>query len=79
MALIGFLTLGDSIGQAGMASILTWLIGVLLLSETPEIRGEWFKRTNNYPSKLGVLSRFLSGISAIYYRCASLEIDSADP
>lgn len=54
MALIGFLTLGDSIGQAGMTSILIGLIGVLLLSETPEIRGDWFKRINNYPSKLGV-------------------------
>jgi hypothetical protein len=31
MALIGFLTLGDSIGQAGMTSILIGLIGVLLL------------------------------------------------
>jgi hypothetical protein len=79
MALIGFLTLGDSIGQAGMTSILIGLIGVLLLSETPEIRGERFKRINNSPSKLGVLSRFLFGISAICYRCASLEIDSADP
>jgi hypothetical protein len=58
MALIGFLTLGDSIGQAGMTSILIGLIGVLLLSKTPEIRGGWFKRINNYPSKLGVYRDF---------------------
>ena len=74
-----FFDFRDSIGQAGMTSILIELIGVLLLSETPEICGDWFKKINNYPSKLGVLSGFLFGISAICYRCASLEIDSADP
>lgn len=49
-----FFDFRDSIGQAGMTSILIGLIGVLLLSETPAIRGDWFKRINNYPSKLGV-------------------------
>ncbi len=78
-ALIGFLILGDSIGQAGLTVILIGLIGVLLLSEMPEIRGDWFRRINNYPSKLGVLSGFLFGISAVCYRGASLEIDSTDP
>ena len=78
-ALVGFVILGESISQAGFAVILMGLIGVLLLSEMPEMEGEWFRRIRNQASQLGVLSGFLFAISGVCYRGASLEIDSADP
>jgi len=78
-ALVGFVILGESISQAGFAIILIGLIGVLLLSEMPEMEGDWFRRIRNQASQLGVLSGFLFAISGVCYRGASLEIDSADP
>ena len=78
-ALVGFVILGESISQAGFAVILIGLIGVLLLSEMPEMEGDWFRRISNQASHLGVLSGFLFAISGVCYRGASLEIDSADP
>ena len=78
-ALVGFVILGESISQAGFAVILIGLIGVLLLSEMPEMEGDWFRRIRNEASQLGVLSGFLFAISGVCYRGASLEIDSADP
>ena len=78
-ALVGFVILGESISQAGFAVILIGLIGVLLLSEMPEMEGDWFRRIRNQASQLGVLSGFLFAISGVCYRGASLEIDSADP
>jgi len=78
-ALVGFVILGESISQAGFAVILIGLIGVLLLSEMPEMEGDWFRRIRNQASHLGVLSGFLFAISGVCYRGASLEIDSADP
>ena len=77
--LVGFVILGESISQAGFAVILIGLIGVLLLSEMPEMEGDWFRRIRNQASQLGVLSGFLFAISGVCYRGASLEIDSADP
>ena len=78
-ALVGFVILGESISQAGFAVILIGLIGVLLLSEMPEMEGDWFRRIRNQASQLGVLSGFLFAISGVCYRGASLEIDIADP
>jgi drug/metabolite transporter (DMT)-like permease len=78
-ALVGFVILGESISQAGFAVIMIGLIGVLLLSEMPEMEGDWFRRIRNQASQLGVLAGFLFAISGVCYRGASLEIDSADP
>ena len=78
-ALVGFVILGEAISQAGFAVILIGLIGVLLLSEMPEMEGDWFRRIRNQASHLGVLAGFLFAISGVCYRGASLEIDSADP
>ncbi|MGY9012251.1 MAG: EamA family transporter [Rhodobacterales bacterium] len=78
-ALVGFVILGESISQAGFAVIMIGLIGVLLLSEMPEMEGDWFRRIRNQASHLGVLAGFLFAISGVCYRGASLEIDSADP
>ena len=78
-ALVGFVILGEAVSQAGFAVILIGLIGVLLLSEMPEMEGDWFRRIRNQASQLGVLSGFLFAISGVCYRGASLEIDSADP
>ncbi|MDG2404231.1 MAG: DMT family transporter [Paracoccaceae bacterium] len=78
-ALVGFVILGESISQVGFAVILIGLVGVLLLSEMPEIDGAWFRRILNQASQLGVLSGFLFAISGVCYRGASLEIANADP
>ena len=78
-ALVGLVVLGDRIGPTGLAAILLGLAGVLLLSETPGTPGQWWRRFASRAALLGLGSGALFAVSAVGYRGATLEIDSADP
>jgi drug/metabolite transporter (DMT)-like permease len=78
-ALVGWLLLGESISSLGVGVIVIGLIGVLMLSETPGLGGDWWRRICNRASGLGVLSGFLFAISGVCYRGATLELASEDP
>ena len=78
-ALVGWVLLGESISSLGVGVIVIGLIGVLMLSETPGLSGDWWRRICNRASGLGVLSGFLFAISGVCYRGATLELASEDP
>ena len=78
-ALVGWVLLGESISSLGVGVIVIGLIGVLMLSETPGLGGDWWRRICNLASGLGVLSGFLFAISGVCYRGATLELASEDP
>ena len=78
-ALVGWVLLGESISSLGVGVIVIGLIGVLILSETPGLGGDWWRRICNRASGLGVLSGFLFAISGVCYRGATLELASEDP
>ena len=79
-ALVGLVVLGDKISTAGFLAILIGMLGVLVLSETPEAEDEsWAKRVLNKGAGLGLLSGVFFAVSAVGYRGATLEIVSDDP
>ena len=78
-ALVGWVLLGESISSLGVGVIVIGLIGGLMLSETPGLGGDWWRRICNRASGLGVLSGFLFAISGVCYRGATLELASEDP
>ena len=78
-ALVGWVLLGESISSLGVGVIVIGLIGVLMLSETPGLGGDWWRRICNRASGLGVLSGFIFAISGVCYRGATLELASEDP
>ena len=78
-ALVGWVLLGESISSLGVGVIVIGLIGVLMLSETPGLGGDWWRRICNRATGLGVLSGFLFAISGVCYRGATLELASEDP
>ncbi len=78
-ALVGWVLLGESISSLGVGVIVIGLIGVLMLSETPGLGGDWWRRICNRASGLGAWSGFLFAISGVCYRGATLELASEDP
>ncbi|MDQ7069802.1 MAG: DMT family transporter [Rhodobacterales bacterium] len=77
-AVVGLVVLNEGVSWAVLGAIFIGLIGVLVLSDTPERTGDWRKRIFNRAAGLGLLSGFLFGISGVCYRGASLEIASDD-
>ncbi len=77
-ALAGFLILGDRVSLAGMLAILIGLVGVLVLSDPPEVGARGWARLRNRAAGLGLASGALFAISAVTYRGATLEVASDD-
>ena len=72
-ALVGFVILGDAIPWAGAVAIAAGFAGVLLLSKPPEGGGIF-----NRGAALGLISGVFFALSAVTYRGATLELQSAD-
>nr|WP_309501472.1 DMT family transporter [uncultured Roseovarius sp.] len=77
-AIVGLIVLGDRISLLGLGAIVLGLVGVLILSDTPDLTGRWHRRIVNRAAGLGLLSGALFAISAVGYRGATLEIASDD-
>jgi drug/metabolite transporter (DMT)-like permease len=77
-ALVGFIVLGDRVSAGGMAAIIIGLVGVLVLSDTPETRGKGWRRLLTRAAGLGLASGALFAVSAVSYRAATLEVASDD-
>lgn len=75
---VGLLVLGEGVSPLGFGAILLGLIGVLVLSGTPDtaigLRGLWNRATG-----LGLTSGLFFAISGVTYRGATLSIGSDDP
>ncbi|MFU8865169.1 MAG: EamA family transporter [Rhodobacterales bacterium] len=78
-AFAGLLLLGEAVTPAGLAAILLGLIGVLVLSGTPGLAGNWWRRLVSRAAGLGLLAGALFAVSGVTYRGASLELASDDP
>ena len=78
-AVVGFVLLGEALSPAGWGAILIGLVGVLLLSDTPDVSGAFLRRIANRAVALGLASGFFFAFSAVGYRAASLEIGGEDP
>lgn len=78
-ALVGVVVLGEAISLGGWLAILIGLIGVLFLSETPGLAGNWLQRMMTRAVALGLASGLFFAFSAVGYRGASLQIDNVDP
>ena len=78
-AILGVIVLGEAISPAGWGAILIGLVGVLLLSDTPGISGNFLRRIASRAVLLGLASGFFFAFSAVGYRAASLEIAAEDP
>lgn len=77
-ALVGFVVLGDRVSAPAMAAIVLGLVGVLILSDNAGLPGLSLRRVANKGAALGLLSGALFAVSAVGYRGATLEIESAD-
>lgn len=78
-AAVGLIVLGEGVSFGALMAILLGLAGVLVLSDMPEIDGNWRKRVMNRAAGLGLLSGVLFAVSGVTYRGASLELASDDP
>lgn len=78
-AVVGLLILGDRITPLGTGAILLGFVGVLLLSDAPDLNGRWWRGLGRRATALGLASGAFFAVSAVGYRGATLEIASADP
>ena len=78
-ALVGLIVLGEGVSAGGLAAILIGLVGVLFLSGTPGLRGNWLRGIATRAAGLGLLSGVLFAVSGVTYRGATLELASDDP
>ncbi|MBW4708458.1 DMT family transporter [Roseobacter sp. YSTF-M11] len=77
--IIGLILLGEGVSWPAFAAIALGLVGVLLLSTPPGVKGWGWSAMWNRGVALGLSSGVLFAISAVCYRGASLQIDVADP
>lgn len=78
-AFAGLLVLGEGVTTLGLVAILLGLVGVMILSGTPGLSGNWLRRLASRAAGLGLLAGALFAVSSVTYRGASLELASDDP
>lgn len=78
-AIIGFVVLADTMSGYALVAIAIGFAGVLILSDTSEGRGLRLQSFLNRAAGLGLASGVLFGISATFYRGASLELALDNP
>ena len=78
-ATVGVAFFGDAVSFAGWGAILIGLVGVLLLSRSPDMDAGLWQSLKSRATLLGLASGLLFAISGTTYRAASLEIASEDP
>ena len=77
--LTGIVILGEGVSLAGLAAICLGLVGVILLSDTPDgAGGRWWRRVANRAAGLGLLSGLFFAFSGVGYRGASLSLPEGD-
>ncbi|GHF50642.1 DMT family transporter [Seohaeicola zhoushanensis] len=75
-ALVGFLILGEGISTAALGAIVIGLVGVLLLSRSPDSQDGWWRQLTGRAPLIGLASGVLFAFSAVTYRGASLEVEA---
>ncbi|WP_305969477.1 MULTISPECIES: DMT family transporter [unclassified Mameliella] len=77
-ALMGLVLLGEAISPLGWLAIGIGLVGVLMLSRTPDAAGLW-RGLRSRAVLLGVGSGFFFAVAGVGYRATTLEVPSDDP
>ncbi|PIB24422.1 hypothetical protein BFP76_04230 [Amylibacter kogurei] len=79
-AVFGLIVLGDRISANGFFAIILGLVGVIILSDKPDlvIAKKWYQSLWNRSAALGISSGALFGFSGIAYRGASLSLGHGD-
>ncbi len=70
---IGFLVLQDTVSLSGLVAILTGIIGLIMISKTKLNEG-----LINWGSLVGLLCGIMFSFSAVFYRGATLALDSGE-
>ena len=78
-ALAGWVVLSEPLSGYGWLAILIGLVGVLILSHTPNTNGSFRERFLTRAVALGLLSGAFFAMAAIGYRGATLQVASDDP
>ncbi len=78
-ALAGWVVLSEPLSGYGWLAILIGLVGVLILSDTPNTNGSFRERFLTRAVALGLLSGAFFAMAAIGYRGATLQVASDDP
>lgn len=73
-AIIGFLVLSDKISHWAVVAILVSMVGVVIISSPKGLRAGIFSRA----ALVGLASGAMFGVSAVFYRAASLSLPSGD-
>ena len=74
----GLLILGEGVSLIALGSISIGVLGVLVLSDNPQITGSQGPRFFNRATALGLSCGVLFGACAVFYRGATLHIWAAD-
>jgi drug/metabolite transporter (DMT)-like permease len=77
--LVGLIVLGETISLPALGAIVLGVVGVLMLSTPPDVRGIGWAQMANRATGLGLGAGVLFSVSAVCYRGASLEVAVADP
>lgn len=77
-AVMGFVILGELVPLGGWMAIVIGLVGVLLLSKTPDMGSLW-QGLRSRAVVLGLTSGFFFAICGVGYRATTLQIPSEDP
>lgn len=75
---VGLVVLGDHVTALGFGAIILGVIGVLILSASPDQASWRLRDVGNRTAGLGLLSGALFAVSGVTYRGASLQLDMAD-
>ncbi|MCA0920119.1 DMT family transporter [Pseudooceanicola nanhaiensis] len=75
---VGLIVLGETISLAGFAAILLGMVGVLILSDSGGVEVRGLRRFWNRAAGLGLLSGLLLAMSGVFYRGATLQVQTED-
>lgn len=76
---VGVIALGEGVSRFGFLAILIGFVGILLLSDTPETSGPFWRRVVNRAAGYGLASGVLFAMSGVGYRGAILALGAGDP
>ncbi len=77
--LVGWIVLGEGVSTAGLGAILLGLVAVLMLSGSPDGKGNWWRHLTSRASVLGLGSGVLFAFSSVAYRGATLQLEAPEP
>ncbi|MEO1703767.1 MAG: DMT family transporter [Pseudomonadota bacterium] len=77
-ALISLVILGEGVGPGVLIALIIGVVGVIALSESPEVQGDLRARIFNRATALGLGSGLAFGVASTTYRGAALSMEGGD-